>query len=280
MKTNIFKYLKFLSITAFSSAVMFTAAFGACATTVNVGGNGMTQVGSLTGVTTTVTDDSSAVNVGTLGKATRQEVRFLAVPFASTTKWKTDYSPDKSLSASDSTLIDIHTSLCSDLDAKQFSLGKTNTLLSAEWAPLTIERAMSLYNFITIPPLSELNIDPANNLISPSAVNYNLTKPLFNPGKSGAFALAAEVSTHNYQQYRKDRGRYKLPQDNDDSDPVSLGNIGGAYPSDNRTVAKIWGNDWFPLCYTKTITNSSGDTLVNNGDFESDVPLYWYPTLQ
>jgi len=63
MKTNIFKYLKFLSIAAFSSAVMFTAAFGACATQVNVGGNGMTQVGSLTGVTTISSDDSSGVNL-------------------------------------------------------------------------------------------------------------------------------------------------------------------------------------------------------------------------
>jgi len=69
MKTNIFKYLKFLTSAAFSYAVIFSAAFGACATNVNVGGKGMSNVGSLAGVTsisgleTNVMDETSAVSV-------------------------------------------------------------------------------------------------------------------------------------------------------------------------------------------------------------------------
>jgi hypothetical protein len=280
MKTNIFKYLKFLSITAFSLAVMFTAAFGACAAPVNVGGQGMTSVGSLTGVSTNLTEPSSAVNVGTLGNATRQEVRFLAVPFASTENWKKNYYPNENLTNRPVKLYQEHDAVCKTLDNTIFSLGITKQELYASWAPLTIEAAIALHNFITIPPLYELNRGTSNNLTWEGAANYNTTNPLFMPGPSGAFGLAAQYSTHNYQQYWREQDRYDLNKAKHITNAKSLGKIGGAYPQGNKTVAENRGADWFPLCYTKEIKNKSGDKLVDFGTYQNAVPLYWYPTLQ
>ena len=278
MKTNIFKYLKFLSITAFSSAVMFTAAFGACATTVDVGGKGMTSVGNLTGVSTNLIDPSSAVNVGTLGNATRQEVRFLAVPYASTVKFAEKFNNDKNLSDSSVLLYDVHKKVCGELNGTNFSLGKTNKQLKAGWAPLTMEAALALNNLMTIPPVKELNMDAQNNLISTTAVNYNMSNPLFKTGPQNAFGVSSQENAKNSQHF-KALDRFKR-WPNEINVPLSLGKFGGVYITGNSTKPSDWGSDWFPICYTTNIKTKDGVEIVDNGKLLLDVPLYWYPTLQ
>jgi len=279
MKTNIFKYLKFLIFAAFSSAVMFTAAFGACATTVNVGGQGMTKVGNLTGVTTDTSNTSSAVNVGVLMNATREEVRLLAVPFTATKEYN---GSDLATSSNQKTLLQLHTDVCGELNSKKFSLGKTNLNLTATWEPLTIEKALALHLFLTVPPVKELNLDTANNnLIEPDSPNYNrTTHPLWGI-ESNAFGLAADQAQKVYQSFpfAPSRFGWKLTKD-DILGPLSLGKLGSVYPSGNQTdYKKRFGNDWYPLCYTKSI-RQNGQVLFKDGINQGNGTLYWYPTLQ
>lgn len=62
MKTSFFNYGKFLISISFFAAVMFTNSFAACAANINVGGKGMTAVGTMTGLSDNVSDSSSAVS--------------------------------------------------------------------------------------------------------------------------------------------------------------------------------------------------------------------------
>jgi len=62
MKTSFFNYGKFLISISFFAAVMFTNSFAACAANINVGGQGMTDVGTMTGLDDNVSDSSSAVS--------------------------------------------------------------------------------------------------------------------------------------------------------------------------------------------------------------------------
>jgi len=144
---------------------MFTASFGACATTVNVGGNGMTQVGNLTGVNTVFTDDSSAVSIGALKTNAKLKVpvRYLAVIYNKVPGAATSYTLTGENRVYKAQMI-----LCSQLDNKPFDLGN-RTNIYAKWQPLFSSLALLVAPSLHVlrssndyPNLVSADFDPLN----------------------------------------------------------------------------------------------------------------------